>query len=106
MAKDSFEADYDYEIINGRKIIKKHVATIHCGNKLSLLERKISNTLLYNAYPSLKEHNTHKISLEQLKRLLNIKTRNHKVLKEALKQLISTVLEWNVLGDNVPELEG
>ena len=33
----------DFEIINGRHVVKKHVATIHCSNKLSLLERKISN---------------------------------------------------------------
>ncbi len=95
----------NYEIINGRKVIKKHVATIHCSNKLSLLERKISNALLYHAYPSLKKTLVHEISIDQLKRLLNANTRNHKALKDALKKLISTVLEWNLVGDDVPELE-
>ena len=44
----------DFEIINGRQVVKKHVATIHCSNKLSLLERKISNALLFHAFSNLK----------------------------------------------------
>ena len=98
--------DGDYEIFNGRKIVKKHVATIHCLNKLSLLERKISNALLFQAYPNLKNTLVHEISLDRLKRLLNANTRNHKALKDALRKLITTVVEWNVLGENVPELDG
>jgi plasmid replication initiation protein len=90
----------DFEIINGRKIIKKHVATIHCSNKLTLLERKISNALLYHAFPKLKDEARHEITIDELKKLLNIQTRNHQVLKDSLKKLLSTVLEWNLLGDN------
>ena len=99
------QQEQDYEIINGRKVLKKHVATIHCQNKLSLLERKISNALLYHAYPKLKEQLIHEITIDQLKRLLGANTRNHKALKDALKTLISTVIEWNLLGDNIPEME-
>lgn len=94
------------ELINGRKVVNKHVAAIHCSNKLSLLERKISNALLYNAFPCLNEKTTHEITIEQLKRLLGLNTRNHKILKTALKTLISTVLEWNLLGDEANDLEG
>ena len=95
----------EYEIINGRKIVKKHVAVIHCSSHLSLRERCISNALLYNAYPDLKTQNTFEITLEQLKRLLNVTTRNHQPIKDALKSLMSTVIEWNMLGDRVPEME-
>lgn len=94
-----------YEIINGRKVLKKHVATIHCSNKLSLLERKISNALLFHAFPQLQDELIHEITMEQLKRLLGANTRNHKALKDALKTLISTVIEWNLMGDAVPEME-
>lgn len=100
-----FQQALDYEFINGRKVLKKHVATIHCSNKLSLLERKISNALLFHAFAKLKDQLIHEITIEQLKRLLGANTRNHKALKEALKTLISTVIEWNLLGDNVPEME-
>ena len=94
----------EYEIINGRTVVKKHVATIHCSNKLSLLERKISNALLFHAFPNLKQKLIHEIKLEDLKRLIGVNTRNHLALREALKKLISTVLEWNLLGDSIPEL--
>ncbi len=95
----------EFEQINGRQVVKKHVATIHCSNKLSLLERKISNALLFHAFPNLKNQLTYEIRLDELKRLIGANTRNHKALKAALKKLISTVLEWNLLGENVPELD-
>lgn len=103
--KTELSIDNEYEVINGRKIVKKHVAVIHCSSKLSLRERCISNALLYNAYPNLKTQTTFEITLEQLKRLLNITTRNHQPIKEALKSLMSTVIEWNILGDHVPEMD-
>ena len=33
--------------------LKKHVAVIHSSNKLTLLQRKIANALLFNAYEEL-----------------------------------------------------
>lgn len=98
--------DEHFELINGRKVVNKHVAAIHCSNKLSLLERKISNALLFNAFSSLKDEVTHEITLDKLKSLLGCNTRNHKALKNALKTLISTVLEWNLLHDEADDLEG
>ena len=95
----------DFEIINGRQVVKKHVATIHCSNKLSLLERKISNALLFHAFSNLKLQLVHEIKIDELKRLISANTRNHKALKEAMKKLICTVLEWNLLGDSIPEME-
>ena len=95
----------DFEIINGRQVVKKHVATIHCSNKLSLLERKISNALLFHAFSNLKLQLVHEIKIDELKRLIGANTRNHKALKEAMKKLICTVLEWNLLGDSIPEME-
>lgn len=95
----------NHELINGRQVVKKHVATIHCSNKLSLLELKISNALLFHAFPNLKQELAHQIRVDELKRLICVNTRNHQALKNALKKLISTVMEWNLLGDNVPELD-
>lgn len=102
-----FVTDDKYEVINGRLVVKKHVATIHCSNKLSLLERKISNALLFHAFPNLKSQLIHEVTIDELKRLIGANTRNHKALKEALKKLISTVLEWNLLEDALDvDLEG
>lgn len=79
--------------------LKKHAATIHCSNTLSLLQRKISNALLYHAYQELMSKEEHEISVKQLCKLISYNGNNHAVIKEALKELLSTVIEWNVVND-------
>src|SRR3990167_8505068 len=87
------------EIKEEKKELKKHAATIHCSNSLSLLQRKITNALLYHAYPELMIKDEHQITVKQLCRLIGYQGNNHAVIKEALKGLISTVIEWNVIDD-------
>src|SRR5688572_29042786 len=79
--------------------LKKHAATIHCSNSLSLLRRKITNALLYHAYKELLLKEEHEISIKQLCKLISYHGNNHAAIKEALKGLISTVIEWNVVND-------
>lgn len=79
--------------------IKKHAATIHCSNTLSLLQRKISNALLYHAYHEMQSREEHEISIKQLCRLIGYSGNNHAVIKDGLKGLLSTVIEWNVVND-------
>lgn len=82
------------------KEVKKHVATIHCSNTLTLLQRKISNALLYHAYHELMQREEHAITIKQLCHLIAYQGHNHAAIKEALKGLISTVIEWNVVNDS------
>lgn len=79
--------------------LKKHAATIHCSNTFSLLQRKISNALLYHAYGELLQKEEHEISIRQLCKLIEYSGNNHGAIKEALKGLLSTVIEWNVVND-------
>lgn len=79
--------------------LKKHAATIHCSNSLSLLQRKVSNALLYHAYKELMTKEEHEITIKQLCKLISYNGNNHAVIKSALKGLISTVIEWNVVND-------
>lgn len=79
--------------------LKKHAATIHCSNSLSLLQRKISNALLYHAYKELLLKEEHEINIKQLCRLISYNGNNHAAIKDALKGLLSTVIEWNVVCD-------
>lgn len=79
--------------------LKKHAATIHCSNSLTLLQRKISNALLYHAYKELMVKEEHEITVKQLCKLIAYNGNNHSAIKEALKGLISTVIEWNVVND-------
>lgn len=79
--------------------LKKHAATIHCSNTLSLLQRKITNALLFHAYKELMLKEEHEITVKQLCRLIGYQGNNHAVIKDALKALISTVIEWNLIDD-------
>lgn len=81
--------------------LKKHVSAIHCSNSLSLLQRKISNVLLYHAYPTLTTQDEHRISIRELCGYLEYKGFNYEKIKDALKKLISTVVEWNVFENDV-----
>jgi hypothetical protein len=91
--------DVGLEKPEGKRELKKHAATIHCSNSLSLLQRKISNALLYHAYKELMIKEEHEITVKQLCRLIGYNGNNHSVIKDALKVLISTVIEWNVIND-------
>ncbi len=77
--------------------LKKHVATIHSTNKLSLLQRKISNALLFKAYDNLLEKEEHQIHIGELCRIIGYNSNDHKMIKKALVELLSTVLEWNLV---------
>ena len=77
--------------------LKKHVATIHSTNKLSLLQRKISNALLFNAYDDLLEKDEHQVHIGELCRVIGYNSNDHKIIKKALVELLSTVLEWNLV---------
>jgi len=79
--------------------LKKHAATIHCSNTLSLLQRKVSNALLYHAYHELLLKEEHEITIKQLCRLIGYHGNNHAAIRDALKGLISTVIEWNIIND-------
>jgi plasmid replication initiation protein len=79
--------------------LKKHAATIHCSNSLSLLQRKVSNALLYHAYKELLLKEEHEITVKQLCRLIGYHGNNHSAIRDALKGLISTVIEWNLIND-------
>ena len=80
--------------------LKKHVGLIHSTNKLSLLERKIANALLHNAYDELTSKSEHSIHITQLSVLIGYNSKDYKTIKKSLMALLSTVLEWNIIDKN------
>ena len=78
------------------KVLKKHNAAIRSYSEMSLLERKVANVLLYNAYHNLLINNFHEISLTELLGLLSMRTNDYEKLKQVIRQLMTTVIEWNV----------
>jgi hypothetical protein len=82
------------------QILKKHVAAIHIGAKLSLLQRKLVNALLYNAYDQLLTGGDHHISASVLCEMIGFDSKNIGYLKGALKGLMETVVEFDVLEED------
>lgn len=80
--------------------LKKHVATIHSSNKLSLLQRKIANALLFNAYDDLLNKSEHVIHIGTLCKLIGYDSNDHKTIKKSLVNLLATVIEWNLVDGN------
>lgn len=86
--------------------LKKHVALIHSTNKLTLLERKIANALLYNAYENLLTQHEHQIHIPSLCVLIGYNSKDFKTIKKSLISLISTVIEWNLIDREKSDDEG
>jgi Initiator Replication protein len=79
--------------------VKKHVGAVHINNRLTLLQRKLANVLLLNAYDNLLTWEVHSIRLTTLCDMVGFESNDYRTLKEALQALASTVLEWNILDD-------
>ena len=82
--------------------LKKHVGAIHVKAHLSLLQRKLSNVLLLNAYeelpdPSVKEHEI------PVRVLAEYDSKDFAYLRDALRALVDCRVEWNVLDENGDE---
>lgn len=86
--------------------LKKHVGAIHSANSMTLVQRKIANGLLYNAYEKLMEQDEHKISIKDLCMLIGYDSNDYKTIKTALVNLLSTVIEWNLVDRNSIDKEG
>jgi plasmid replication initiation protein len=89
--------------ITPKESLRKHVAAIHVGGKLTLLQRKLSNCLLLNAYDDLLSRPSHRIDAETLCAMSGYASRDYETLKDALRALAETTAEWNMLGDNGEE---
>ena len=77
--------------------LKKHVGAIHSSNRLTLVQRKVANALLYNAYNNLLTQEKHSIHIKALCDLIGYDSKDYKTVKNALIALISTVIQWNLI---------
>ena len=82
-----------------RGSVKKHVAAIHVSGKLTLLQRKLSNVLLLNAYDTLTSSQVHMIDARTLCLMIGYKSNDTDTLKASLRGLAETVAEWDMLDD-------
>ncbi|MFM0077004.1 replication initiation protein [Paraburkholderia sediminicola] len=77
--------------------LRKHVATVHVSGELSLLERKIVNVLLLNAFDELLTKKTHKLPVGILCTMLGFDSKNTDALKRALLKVMSTPISFDLL---------
>lgn len=82
-----------------RSDVKKHVAAIHVSGKLSLLQRKLSNVLLLNAYDTLTSRASHQIDARTLCQMIGYNSNDMETLKQSLRGLAETVAEWDMLDE-------
>ncbi len=79
-------------------MLKKHIGAIHCSNNLSLVQRKLFNALLFNAYPTLPKESKFSIPIRSLCNLIGYRSNDYKKLKKSLVDLMCLAVEWNVCG--------
>ncbi len=82
-----------------RDSVKKHVAAIHVSGKLTLLQRKLSNVLLLNAYDQLNQAQRFRIDARTLCLLVGYNSNDFDTLKQSLVGLAETVAEWDMLDE-------
>ncbi|MCB1363966.1 MAG: replication initiation protein [Rhodobacteraceae bacterium] len=82
-----------------RAAVKKHVAAIHVSGKLTLLQRKLSNVLLLNAYDTLTSQAKFQIDARTLCLMIGYNSNDMDTLKASLKGLAETVAEWDMLDE-------
>ncbi|WP_040611086.1 replication initiation protein [Oceaniovalibus guishaninsula] len=82
-----------------RGSVKKHVAAIHVSGRLTLLQRKLSNVLLLNAYDGLGRQPTFEIDAQTLCLMIGYNSNDNETLKASLRGLVETVAEWDMLDE-------
>ncbi|MHA6326407.1 replication initiation protein [Roseivivax sp. CAU 1753] len=80
-----------------RPSVKKNVAAIHVSGKLTLLQRKLSNVLLLNAYDTLISRPKHQIDARTLCLMVGYNSNDMDTLKQSLRSLAETTAEWDML---------
>lgn len=80
--------------------LKKHTNLIHCSNNFTLVQRKLFNALLFNAYSELVSKNEFTISARELCTMIGYKSNDYKNLKKSLLGLMTIAIEWNVINNS------
>ena len=83
-----------------KRVLKKNVSTIHINARLTLTQRKLVNALLYNAYEGLLSEDTHSIPVSLLSEMIGFDSRNQAHLRQAIRGLTETSVEWDILEDD------
>ena len=82
-------------------VVLKPTGTVQIANRFSLVERKVLNTLMYYAQQRRFSGDEHTLPISEVFYHIGLEnSRNHQLLKDAIKKLVGTIIEWNVFGDD------
>ena len=79
-----------------KEVIKASPA-IQIESKITLLQRRMWNVLLANAYNELPDKEVHHVSVSELAEKIGFDSTNRVYLKETLEALVNFTVKWNVL---------
>jgi hypothetical protein len=89
--------------VEHRTEVIKASAAIHIQNNITLLQRRAWTFLLAHAYDDLPTKERHRIRVSDLMQGLSYESRNIAHIKQALRDLASSTVEWNVLDKDQEE---
>jgi len=81
-----------------KKEVMKHSAAIQSSNTQTLLQRRMFNVLLANAFDDLKIKRKFHIPLTDLAEVLEYHSKDWEHFKKALRGLMTSIVEWDVFG--------
>ena len=81
--------------------VRKCVEAVHITNNINLVQRKLINGLLLNAYYELPNQSItiHRIPVSQLVDLIGYDSNDIAHIKVLLKALTNTVIEWDIMNE-------
>jgi len=81
-----------------KKEVIKHSGAIQVSaNQISLLQRKIWNVLLANAFDDLLSKDEYSIKIKDLAEILKFDSNDIELVKEAVTKMQKVLVQWNVL---------
>ena len=76
----------------------KPTATIHVGNRLSLIERKVFNAIIWHSQSQRSAKTANVMSVDLLMSLIGLeRSKNTEVIRDALERLTTNPIVWNTL---------
>lgn len=81
--------------------VLKPTGTVQIANKFSLVERKLLNVIIWHSQKRGFESQEYSLPIAQVFQIIGLEnSHNYDVLKDALRTLTGTVIEWNIFGDD------
>jgi|GEM_PF-3228511 len=82
-------------------LIYKPTGTVQIANKFSLIERKLLNAIIWHSQKNKCQREELSISIRDVFAAIGLKnSENYDVIKDALRVLTSTIIEWNTFGED------